>query len=501
MATVWTESLDRRAIMMRSFKEDTSIDPSEDSTQMQLLLSKLRAAFDPAVADHNKTSLAMAATRLEPVSETNEDLVLTVTCRLPQGLKPLKWPMYLRKQPRGATATSLVLPIIEANHVKAQEVASLVSQLHDKDVVIAKLVDKLDAMGTGLEHVFNALGAKRKVTRAMAETRVKGLAPFNEGVFHSEFVSGGDKGRTAAASSADDVARLLDNVFGGESGGMKYQPDANDLMELTDWWTDLGAGAGIQLVERPKETIANEQNPSTPPPRTEGENDDFQVQSTPPHLMSPLKEGVTPNRKKAPVVIDEDTSDGEDEQIPDSNPPPHAVKQGTPKTKGRLGTLGRKKELSPSTKTPSPIDPDITLDDDGEETASDAEPASIAVKPAKTLSTARPERLGIQNKTTIEEEKRSSPILSDGGHVVTPKKTGHKKLGAIGKRNVAASEAEGKPMVGKVGQEANELAQRAREDEEDEEDEEGRADRRRALLQKELDRKAAAGPAKKKRKF
>ena len=45
LTSVWSESLDRRQIIRRALNEDTSIDPSQDSTQLKILLDKIKAGL------------------------------------------------------------------------------------------------------------------------------------------------------------------------------------------------------------------------------------------------------------------------------------------------------------------------------------------------------------------------------------------------------------------------------------------------------------------------
>ncbi|KXJ96132.1 hypothetical protein Micbo1qcDRAFT_158335, partial [Microdochium bolleyi] len=62
LATVWTESLDKKGILKRSLVEETSIDLIDaDAEQWSVFLAKLGAAFDPGSPDHAGTSLTLAA--------------------------------------------------------------------------------------------------------------------------------------------------------------------------------------------------------------------------------------------------------------------------------------------------------------------------------------------------------------------------------------------------------------------------------------------------------
>ncbi|TPX16343.1 uncharacterized protein E0L32_003992 [Thyridium curvatum] len=498
MANIWSESLERKAICMRGFKEDTSIDPSEDSEQMGLFLGKIRATFEQDAPDHESTSLAVAGS-------ADGDLVLRITCVLPKPLKPLKWPVYLKKSPGSAIATELVLPLIQAHHTRVEETDSLVSLLKEKDAVIAKLLDKHESMGTGLENIFTALSSKRKVTRAAAEDRIKGLAPFRESELRVrlERAHGGD---------SVDVKGLIQEAFGGK--GLRYRSDLDIAAsaDLDTWWKNLDSGAGVQLVERKKEKspAAAEAAPPTPT-KPADDDDDFQVQATPPHLMSAKKREA--GNKRAVPGDDDGTTDDE-AAIPDSNPPPKPSSPAPKKSK--LGAIGKKKQATPpppppKSPSPAPEEPaaeDVAMDDAASATASehDANPESSPPPPPPPKSSQPKKgglgRIGGGKAKAAEKTKSKSPSPELPPASQSTSKPAPKKLGQIGKKKETAPA--GEPARG--GEESSRGRGRTpagdgAKEEKPRETSEERANRKREELEKELQRKAAAGPAKKKRKF
>lgn len=521
LANIWKESLDRKAICMRGFKEDTSIDPSEDQSQMLVFLQKIQAAFYSSHADHSMTSLTLSRSRAD---DTDGALELHLTCILPQPLKPLKWPIYLKKCNPSITATKLVLPLIQAHYSCAREIDKLVAVLQQKDGIITRLVDKLEATGTGLEHVFNSLSGKRKVTRATAEERVRGLAPFDEAKFR----------RTIATSReihSQDVQNLLDSVFGGDTG-LSYHPDmdVDNSPMLDDWWNKLDRGRTVSLFERGA-TVAGKKA-ETPPPSLPNavrktanhsdEDDEFQVQATPPHLISAKKRG--PGARMPPV--DDDASTDGEEEVPDSvlvvsSPAKTAGAVTTGKTStSTLGSFSKSKMQSPSPPLPrySP-EPghesieDAQQDDDTSETASEADdtmrisPTTQSAQPQKVNSLSQPKpsglgRIGGKAKAATNEpapatgSKRSS---SPGPAAVEPApKT--RKLGLIGKVAADDSEVSGDGGESKGGLPVLHKPKTEERPPSPAETEEERANKKRQELQRELDRRAGAG-AKKKRKF
>jgi hypothetical protein len=588
LANVWTETLDKRPIIMRALKEDTSIDPTDGPDQIRKLLELLRAAFDPSAPEHSDTSLALTG-----VTDGEDGLEIHVSVVLPKPLRPLKWPLYLKKSSPPAIATELVLPLIHAHQHRAREVDELVATLNEKDNVIAKLVDKLEATGTGLEHVFNQLSGRRKVTRAIAEDRVKGLAPFREPEFRKRVDDANTEG------SSDDVSTLLDSVFGGRlrlpSGtGLEI----GDSPALNDWWTKLGRGKHGALVSRGKETktasrvrnvTPTASEPATPAKsRTQAQkrrrvadddestadeaddddNDDFQVQVTPAkhdkpsrntkasqavdannneddedevqasahrhqkpalharsHHVVPDDEEednhdddefrvqATPHKNAKPAdntrsaqaaPEDEETaSENEDEEIPDSMPS-QTIKQQPPKKSGsKLGSIGGKKQASsqkaatpspPRTRqrSPTPLSENKTSDIASDADHMDTTPPPPPPKQAQTPSSQRTPRGGRLGRIGGRaKESTPEPTASQAQSQATPSR---RRLGHIGKK------------VDDSQQEDDSRGRRSTKDddkpvkEEKRETSMERADRKRAELRAEMDKKAHQ-PAKKKRKF
>jgi hypothetical protein len=475
LAHVWVESLDRRPIIKRGMVEDTSIDPSDGPDQIRRMLEILRAAFDSSDPEHGNTSLTLAR------DDDADSLVVHVTCVLPKPLKPFKWPMHLKKCPPSTIASELVLPMAQAHEARTREIDQLISLLRDKDAVITKLIDKLEATGTGLEHVFNALSGKRKVTRAAAEGRVKGIGPFSE----SEFRSKSADLRPVAQPS--DVSALIGSVFG--SSGLQYKSDLEIEASavLNDWWTKLAKGRAVILSERSEKT--EPPTASTPPePEPSKEDDDFQIQATPPKARSTRKRA-----SPVPAADDDETSDGED--APEAAPSPSPAK---PKTGSKLGAIGRTKRPSPSPPPPSMSQESTRQQapaDTHSETASEVDEAG-SPPPA-------PRRGGLGR---IGGKTKQEPPASRATRSPTPSAAPEEssqlprrhKLGVIGKK---AASPEASPASASDDTRGRSKTPAAEPKKQVRETSQERADRKRAELQKEIEKRAAAGPAKKKRKF
>ncbi|KAI1644476.1 XLF-domain-containing protein [Daldinia loculata] len=529
LANVWAESLDRKGIILRSLQENTSIDLSDgDPNQWTVFFSKLDAAFDPTSPDHHTTSLSISASTAGTTS--GGGLALHVTCVLPEPLKPLKWPVYLTKCPPIGLASELVLPLIQAHHVRTLEVQDLITRLKEKDAVITKLVDKLEANKVGLEYVFNSLSTKRKPSRAVAEEKVKGLAAFNESEWKSSV--------TANQELPRDLSSLIREVFAETGLRSSVNAEISPSSQLNDWWTKLGSSPTTAIKLR-KETVR--QSRETPPLDTktsrEGDDDDFQVQATPPHLQSIRRKydysraaGDTTDDDDSPVEIPDShptvaqdkprsrigavggkkpgkdnpasqssrTVPIDDDETPSESdtepvPPEPQRRQNT-----RLGTIGKSREpSSPLAKSSSPVPPPPPPKD-GDETASGSDYEDDAgPSKARSPSTVPTERkrvglgqIGGKPKTRVTPEPSEEPNVTSPGTrspqaTTSPARPASRKIGTIGTRFDADSKRH-RPSSPVTAPEP--------------ETEEQRTERRRAELAKELERKATA-PTKKKRRF
>ncbi|RYP68933.1 hypothetical protein DL770_008349 [Monosporascus sp. CRB-9-2] len=511
LANIWTENLDRKGILRRSLNEDTSIDLSDgDREQWRVFLTKLEAAFDPASPDHEHTSLTLSR-------HNDGGLVLQVTCVLPKPLEPLRWPVFLTKRQPDVLASELVVPLIQANQLRTQETDYLVARLKEKDAVITRLVDKLQAVGTGLENVFHGLPMKRKVTRTMAEEKVQGLAPFNEHGWRSQCAP--------TLEAHQDVPSLIFDAF--SNGEIPGGRNVKVPEQVNDWWMKFGPTAAVvSPKEQTTSTVLRASAPQKDKPAADGD-DDFQVQTTPP---SPRK-----NRERRQAATQGGETTDEDDSptdIPDSHPkvepiprprigtlggrkaPSQAQSQsqsnrtvpdndetasgseeepmkGNPVAKARsklVGSIGRTKQTTPSpmkSSSPAPAPPN----DDNDETESESDTGSGPHPSQKSAPAQRKKggigQIGGRSRAT---PSRATPAPADESGVASPTSSAEKhprqRLGTIGKKAGSEAKHRDKTPVEPTEGENMEL----------------KAERNRVELAKELERKAVA-PAKKKRRF
>jgi hypothetical protein len=513
MANMWVESLDRKAICMRGWGENTSIDPSDTPENMSKLLSSIRSALDFSDPAHQDTSMSLAPA--SPSDAGEGGLTLRLTCRLP-GLQPLKWPVHLRKAAPSSIATALVLPLLQAHHSRIREIESLATLLGQKDGVITKLLDKLEATGTGLEHVFNTLSGKKKISRSVAEDRVRGLAPFHRRQWQIDMDY--EEGPNSAAS-------LVRDIFSADGLRHHGSLEVEDSPRLDRWWLDVRGT--LQIPQRPLDADAHQGNKGrTPLSNDAGEDDDFQVQATPPHLAR------TTTHKPSSKALPNDDASTDSETHGSSVSPMSSGNRRAPtkspekakhvKPGRKVGMIGGRKQSSPRRSTsPRALsgkhERDKNEREDIQVTRSD-KASDVADHDNDTDSTADPSPPSSPPKRAAPKKGRLGLIGGQGGATKgvqqdneqgVEEASGKKsevatsnppRLGIIGKRKEA--KASTTPADGSEDERGRGPSRESpRPKQEPRETSTERADRRREELKRELEKKAAAGPVKKRRKF
>lgn len=174
LSHIWTESLNRREIIKRALTDDTSIDPSEDAEQFQVLLRKLR---DALYGSKGSKVVVDRASR-------GNDLKITTTTKLPAPLQPLEWNINLSKCAQNVFTRHVVLPLLQEERVRENQLRSLIDRLKEKDWVLGKLFDKIEAVGLDLGSVFPSAAGVRSAHKGMtfdqAAKSIKGVAAFDE---------------------------------------------------------------------------------------------------------------------------------------------------------------------------------------------------------------------------------------------------------------------------------------------------------------------------------
>jgi len=243
---IWSERLPQKQITKRAEENATTIDPGEDSGQLDVLLEKIGEALQKG-KDTAKLSSGTQTDSLE----------ITTTTKLPAPLKPLRWVLKLSKESSSYLTGKLLFPLLkeEANWELRQR--SLLRQIKQKDYVLSKLFDKIESIGVDLGSVFPSAAGSRKshktITRSEAARFVKGIEPFEEQAWLAE---------TEPSEGVGLATNLLQEI--SESG------DLHDFclsQPRDEWWREL---------TKSSESSAKESSPAREKiPRIDRKNDDI----------------------------------------------------------------------------------------------------------------------------------------------------------------------------------------------------------------------------------
>lgn len=219
---IWTESQERKQIVKRALVEDTSIDPSENTAQLQLLLQNVQKALNGG--QDTRLSLSKGG--------TPKQLILQTTTSLPGTLKPLCWPIHLVPASQHLLTSELLLPCLSRQFLMDAQLTSLSQLLKEKDRLLTRLVDRMQADGTDLSKIFpGAAGLKRGIhfnPRAALGRCVKGLDEFNEEHWRKDFA--------ASARRSFDVHDILSQVLAtDQSNGLEIEHISDDW----NWWEQI----------------------------------------------------------------------------------------------------------------------------------------------------------------------------------------------------------------------------------------------------------------------
>ncbi|KFY13693.1 hypothetical protein V491_06321 [Pseudogymnoascus sp. VKM F-3775] len=543
LAHLWCEDLDRRSILRRSLAEETSIDPSEDSGQLRLFLDKISLGLEGGKDVNLLLGLDTRSAKQSPTG--TRDLEINLSIALPKPLQPLDWTIKLSSCSQSDFATHFTIPLLCAQNARLKELDSLVCMLRDKDNVIQKLVDKLEATGAELGHLFPGVAGKggRKIPRRVVEEKVKGLEVFAQEQWRNAM-------RNAERRDVNsDVKTIIQGAFAKDSTVGSLSQGAELPARFDKWWDQLKEGA-IQLstpqeggqvadvgAQGVKAERAEEDMDTTEDEGTEGHADDFQVAATPPRqqvLSSRAKSSPSRKPTRKQELSDDRTDDSDDlgasqsqhVTIRDSFPASKEEERSETKKIGAIG--GARKGSKMTTRKKAEVKPEQDPEQDPKPEP-EAEPVAKATRSHKQDGADEDETETEDEATNtpsrpIFPDKKSPPkpaakAAKKGGlgkiggkkHDPPPNpeslskddapiaqkpepstKTTKSKLGRIGHK---------KPLKDEAGAEEDSRGRtEAKEEEKPRETSEERAQRKREELKRQLEEKAKA-PAKKKRKF
>ncbi|KAF8419924.1 XRCC4-like factor-domain-containing protein [Tirmania nivea] len=239
---LWGETLSRREIVQRALNEDTSIDPSEDASQMRILLEKLKEALSLQGGDDDNDSIDVDIQAVPSKSSPSAGAVmqLNVTYGLPEPLEPLFWTFKLQPLPQTRLTKMLLLPLISLTSLHSTEVQTLVRVIKDKDIVLEKMKDSLEDSKISVASILGG-GASRR----------RGLEKFDEKRWRAQILESkaGDSSRPAKiVRSFFGMEGRRDRSASDEGFGQEWEEvvnrieeDASTIENEKDWWDEIEA--------------------------------------------------------------------------------------------------------------------------------------------------------------------------------------------------------------------------------------------------------------------
>ena len=431
--------MDRRAINKRALLTDTSIDPTEDDEQMKLLLDKIKDSLE----GERTADIELIVNKSKGFDTDNgEDgnlplMAINLIVNLPKPFKPLHWKLELEPCDSSFLLSYITAPLIIAENEAREQVGDLLRVIREKDHVIQKLTDKLEASGTELGQVFPSAAGKggRKLTRKTVEERVAGLSTFNYESWLENFRLAEEGSETGGAS--EYCGEVIRRCF---SSGVELPKsghyDWNQAYEK--WWKPL-EGETISLSK--SRMPDKDENDGKKKQRDNPDEDiikkipkdDLQVPCTPPPASQKLQPSPSHHFQNRHLLDERETDDEELDptsqcqpaKVPDSFRSPEKAPSRHPAKK--LGGIGGENFIKLKSPTPPPpaqpsrSSQSQTVVDDDEDTTEGEDDFEEARPKMKSPA---------EEKEEVSSQKRAvSPTLP-------PKETSPKKMskkGGLGK--------------------------------------------------------------------
>ncbi|EPS44417.1 hypothetical protein H072_1607 [Dactylellina haptotyla CBS 200.50] len=336
LTSIWAESLEKGSICDRAEDRNCSIDPSTDESQLQILLEKLSSGI---------TGINPAVTvELEVRGDTFN---VNTKEKLQAPLQPLEWRFRLKLQPGAQFTKNFSLPLLYYGSLLSRQTASLLSIIDEKDVAIARLLEKFEEYKIDISSVFPGYKKGRPPTG-----RAKGIKQFDQDDWKRDIL--------ATELNTKTSKELVKATF-------KHIPKSNYKLEIplpkpseTQWWTKIN---GKVIVKGEPEVEATPHTTPRKPPKpvrlNTDSDDDFEALRSSP-VRTRVAESSVPVKSEAPLskpAADGDTTEDEDDldvapKSQSSRATTNKSSQPTPPPVGRTASPRRSMTLSVSPKPP-----------------------------------------------------------------------------------------------------------------------------------------------------
>ncbi|CAI7675290.1 unnamed protein product [Penicillium pancosmium] len=371
LTSIWSEQLGRQDIFKRAEQGLTTIDPSEGDDQLELLLTNIGESLSgtggkPALNSGSKV----------------DSIDINISAKLPAPLRPLKWTLKLSKEPTSSLTNRILLPLLKDEAAWESRQQALSDQLQQKDWVLDKLFDRIEALSVDMSTIFPSASGIRPTRKADMRSElgklVKGVAPFDEKAWLAQ--QGGSSSTVSLASN------LVHEIF--SSNLKKSLMSFNPVQD--HWWDELGTFSNTISQEEtdlvPKEKASNSltEEPNKHPEAglddgedTAGTSDsEFERYEEPSRGKAPaITKGSSPqpdpsSTKRSAIkgqagrgsgsTAPESESDLDsvpaprNPKAPSISPEPKPAAKPPKKAVGKLGVIGGKKKQQAEPRPPSP---------------------------------------------------------------------------------------------------------------------------------------------------
>lgn len=224
LVAVWEESLNREQIFAKAERQRCSINPREAEDQLKILLDKISEALTRS----KDTSLRVNK------QQSEDDLTIVLSAPLPAPLPKLEWRIDLVKQGPQQLSDEIICPLLNRAYTHEQQIKQLTLHLREKDHVISRLLDRMEASNTDLTAIFPGVSniriSRKASQRSQLAKYVKGLEPYEDVAYNTN----ADLPSPPPAQLLEILGTLPDNRQDGKSPNSRLGlglPQAEDLDE------------------------------------------------------------------------------------------------------------------------------------------------------------------------------------------------------------------------------------------------------------------------------
>lgn len=170
---IWSETLERREIYRRALNDNTFIDPTEDASQLRLLLDTI---IKPLTSKDGQASLRKHG-------QDDDRLEIKTRVPLPSPRHSIEWTFSLERRAESAVGKEILIPSWLYSYQDQRKIKDLTKMLIEKDHVIDKLLESIRGNNIELSSIFPSTAglkaSKSTNRREQAGTVVPGLASFD----------------------------------------------------------------------------------------------------------------------------------------------------------------------------------------------------------------------------------------------------------------------------------------------------------------------------------